>query len=231
MAFTFKKIRRKAFGWAKLRLIQWIAISLEQHNRGIIHASVASTAVIAPEADLENLSDDADNIRIGEHTFVRGKLLTFAQGGAIRVGEHCYIGHRTEIWSMNSVSIGDRVLISHNVSITDNTAHSMNAEERHAHHIRSINGTVPQSWKELPGISASPIVIEDDVWINFGVTILKGVRIGAGSVIAAGSMVTKDVPPGVLYRCEIKPVITPLDEAQASRTVRELARQAEIQQL
>jgi serine acetyltransferase len=40
-----------------------------------------------------------------------------------------------------------------------------------------------------------PVVIEDDVWIGTGVIILKGVRIGRGSIIAAGALVKKDVPP------------------------------------
>jgi maltose O-acetyltransferase len=59
-------------------------------------------------------------------------------------------------------------------------------------------------------VSSTPIVIEDDVWISFGVTILKGVRIGAGSVIGAGAIVVDDVPPGVLYTCEVRPVMRPL---------------------
>ena len=54
------------------------------------------------------------------------------------------------------------------------------------------------------------IVIEDDVWISFGVTILKGVRIGCGSIIAAGSLVTDDVPPGMIYRCKVEPIISPI---------------------
>lgn len=63
---------------------------------------------------------------------------------------------------------------------------------------------------------SSPIIIEDDVWISFGVTILKGVKIGKGSVIAAGSTVTHDVPPGVLYYNKINPIIKPLSTRRAS---------------
>ena len=44
------------------------------------------------------------------------------------------------------------------------------------------------------GITSSPVVIEDDVWIGHGVTITKGVTIGKGSIIAAGAVVTKDIP-------------------------------------
>lgn len=76
--------------------------------------------------------------------------------------------------------------------------------------IVTINSGHPENWDELPGIIAEPIIIEDDVWISFGVTILKGVRIGARSVIAAGSIVTKDVPPDTLYKCKFEPVMTKL---------------------
>lgn len=44
-------------------------------------------------------------------------------------------------------------------------------------------------------ISKGPIIIDDDVWIGYGVTILSGVHIGQGAIIAAGAVVTKDVPP------------------------------------
>ena len=71
----------------------------------------------------------------------------------------------------------------------------------------------PRGPEGLPGVASAPIVIEDDVWISFGVTIMKkkGVRIGAGSVIAGlNSIVTKDVPPRTLYRCRVVPVMRPL---------------------
>jgi maltose O-acetyltransferase len=68
----------------------------------------------------------------------------------------------------------------------------------------------PVEWQDVPGVSSAPIIIEDDVWISFGATILKGVRIGKASIIAANSIVAEDVPENVLYRNRIEPVITPL---------------------
>jgi acetyltransferase-like isoleucine patch superfamily enzyme len=46
-----------------------------------------------------------------------------------------------------------------------------------------------------PPISTKPVIIEDDVWIGFNATILKGVRIGAGAMVAPGALVIEDVPP------------------------------------
>ena len=175
-----------------------------------VDATLAPTAVLEPEAVIENYAGGRDRISIGAHSYVRGRLLTYGHGGRITIGDWCYVGARTEIWSMESIRIGNRVLIAHDVNIHDGTAHSLDAAERHAHFRKILEGGHPRLSAELPGVSSAPIVIEDDVWISFGVTILKGIRIGAGSVIAAGSVVTKDVPPGVLYRCEVKPVVTPL---------------------
>jgi acetyltransferase-like isoleucine patch superfamily enzyme len=51
--------------------------------------------------------------------------------------------------------------------------------------------------RRRPVVEARPIVIEDDVWIGYNATILKGVRVGAGAVIEPGALVLKDVPTGV----------------------------------
>ena len=171
--------------------------------------TLASTArLLDPWVD--NFANDRSRITIGEHTYVRAHLLVFPHGGEIHIGEWSYVGHRTEIWSAASVHIGDRVLIAHDVNIIDTTAHSRDATERHEHYRHILAAGHPDRVADLPGVTAEPIVIEDDVWINFGVTILKGVRIGAGSIIAAGSIVTHDVPPGSLYRMDVRPIIEPL---------------------
>jgi len=173
-------------------------------------ARVAPSSCVYEEGGIENLSGDPDHIRIGANTHIRGRLILYAHGGQINIGEWCYVGVRSEIWSMDSITIGNRVLIAHDVNIHDGSAHSTNAMERHKHFKDMIEVGHPTSWADLPGISSGKIVIEDDVWISFGVTILKGVTIGQGSVVAAGSLVTSDIPPNSFYRNLIQPIITPI---------------------
>lgn len=172
-------------------------------------------ASLLPEAEINNFSGSPDMISVGPNSHVRGRLLTYGHGGRIAIGEWCYIGIRTEIWSMESITIGDRVLIAHNVNIHDGSAHSSDAVERHLHYRHILERGHPQRVEELPGVESAPVVIEDDVWISFGVSILRGVRVGRGSVIAAGSIVTRDVPPFSQYRNEIVPTVSPLKEADA----------------
>lgn len=160
---------------------------------------------LMPEGSIENFEGSPGAVTIGKNSYCRGRLLTYGHGGKITIGDWCYVGVRSEIWSMSEITIGDRVLISHDVNIHDGTGHSKNPEERHKHFRQIIERSHPRSIDELPGITASPIVIEDDVWINFSVIILKGVRIGKRSIIAAGSIVTSNVPPDTLYGSEVIP--------------------------
>lgn len=201
------------FSKLKRCVVRWLVVQLNEEARRRLRESNSSMAIggqLLEEAKVENYSGDREKIQIGQNTYIRGRLLIYPHGGQIRIGDWSYVGVRTEIWSMETIRIGDRVLISHDVNIHDGTAHSLDAVERHSHfrHIVCKGHTMDPS--DIPGVRAAPIVIEDDVWISFGVTILRGVRIGKGSVIAAGSIVTKDVPPGVLYRCRAVPEMVAL---------------------
>ncbi len=82
-----------------------------------------------------------------------------------------------------------------------------------------INGTheVHSNFRSLrPTIKTNPIIVEDFVWIAANVTILNSVRIGQGSVVAAGALVTKDVPPNCLVGGVPAKVIKYLNEASES---------------
>ncbi|MFM6206979.1 acyltransferase [Planktothrix sp.] len=116
-------------------------------------------------------------------------------GGKIEIGKNCYIGEGTRIRSGNSIKIGNEVLISDKVNIYDTDSHSLNYVLRHKEFVEvAILNNLTIDAKELD-IKSAPVVIEDQVRIGFNVAILKGVTIGKGSIIEAGSVVTKDVEP------------------------------------
>ena len=138
-----------------------------------------------------NNSGKKENINIGDNTHIRGELLVYPYSGNIQIGDYCYIGEGTRIWSEKRISIGDRVLISHNVDIHDCDDHPLESKKRHEHY-RDILSIGHQQKYEL---CAESVSIENDAWIGFGACVLKGVTIGEGAIVAAHAVVTKDVPP------------------------------------
>lgn len=154
-------------------------------------ARIAATARIHPGADVQNLCARPDSIHIGEHSHVRGELLLFWEGGEIRIGAWSYIGHGSRVWSRHSIVIGDYVLISHGVDIHDTDSHPLDWRQRRGD-IEYVLGGDPA--KRTGKVAGAPVVIEDDVWIGCKAIVLKGVRIGRGAIVAAGAVVTQDVP-------------------------------------
>ena len=121
-----------------------------------------------------------------------GKGVSIAPPFFCDYGEHITIGERTEIngncvfLDCNKIEIGSNVLIGPAVQLYAAT-HPLRLDER-----------LPRGESSFCVVESAPIVVEDGVWIGGGSIVLPGVRIGKGSVIGAGSVVTKDVPPGVL---------------------------------
>jgi acetyltransferase-like isoleucine patch superfamily enzyme len=98
-----------------------------------------------------------------------------ASGREIRVGRKVFINQCCTIYDLGGVEIADLVMIGPNVNIIT-TSHPVDPSQRRAY------------------IEAKPIKIEKNVWIAAAATILGGVTIGENSVVAAGAVVTKDVP-------------------------------------
>lgn len=142
-------------------------------------------------ARIHNKHASKKAIRIGENTQILGELMLFGHGGDISIGDFCYVGEHTRIWSALKINIGHRVLISHNVNIFDSLTHPISAGNRHLQYLHIITKGHP---KQLQLDEAS-IDIRNDVWIGTNAIILRGVTIGEGAIVGAGSVVTKDVAP------------------------------------
>ena len=122
------------------------------------------------------LDDNAELIVKGKFQAYYGADIICFKNAKLTL-EGGFINSDVKIRCFNSITIGAGAKISHNVTIMDGDGH-----------IVEYTGYVP----------VKPIVIENHVWIGTKATILKGVNIGEGSIIAAGSVVTKDVPPHTL---------------------------------
>ena len=121
-----------------------------------------------------------DKITIGKNTRISSFVKIKVNNGVIKIGQNCAINSFCFIDAdEGGVEIGDQVLIGPQVGI-----HGSNYEY-------SDENTPILS----QGVTSKGIIIEDDVWIGSNSTVLDGVTIGRGSVIGAGSVVTRDIPP------------------------------------
>jgi len=131
-----------------------------------------------------------ESISIGAFTRFAGEMIVLKSKATIKVGTYCFIGPETRIWSADKITIGDRVLISHNVNVHDNISHPIDSRLRHQDFIDIFSTGL----NDNSAIHEKQIIIGDDAWIGFNAIILKGVTIGKGAIIGAGAIITKDVP-------------------------------------
>lgn len=101
----------------------------------------------------------------------------------LTIGSNCNFGAFNHITCTNSIKIGNNVLTGKWVTITDNSHGGVDKDSLCIHPI------------QRPIVSKGEVYIDDDVWIGDKATILPGVKIGKSAIIAANSVVTKDVPP------------------------------------
>lgn len=139
------------------------------------------------------------HLKIGEKSLLNCNISYQKESGLVIIGDRSYIANDTNLICVNNIQIGNDVLISWDCTIYDNDSHSVYWTGRKNDVINMVNdylecGEINKN-KDWSNVISKPIKIEDKVWIGFGVTILKGVTIGEGAVVAANSVITKDVPP------------------------------------
>lgn len=112
--------------------------------------------------------------------------------GRVTIGDCTYIGH-SQMYVKDSLTIGRDVIISDEVIVMDNNSHPVSMSEREAmSRCGDFRGPL---WQWSNNVACAPVVIEDNVWVGRRAIIMKGVRVGRGSIVATGAVVTHDVPP------------------------------------
>jgi acetyltransferase-like isoleucine patch superfamily enzyme len=143
-------------------------------------------------------------IAIGENTYVMNHAELHVYNfrdlphAGITIGKNCLISEFTVIRGQGGVTIGDNVYTSPFVQIV------------------AVNHVYDDPHRPIieQGITAQGIVIEDDVWIGSSAIILDGVRVGKGAVVAAGAVVSRDVPPHTVVAGIPAKVIKEIDGTQ-----------------
>ncbi len=121
-----------------------------------------------------------DRVTIGKYAIIRpSNAYGGAVGEGLKIGNNSSIGPFAYIGCSGFIEIGNNVIMGPRVGIFSEN-----------HHFNNLDLPIKEQ-----GVDRSFVTIEDDCWIASNVVILAGVTIGKGSVIASGSVVTKDIPP------------------------------------
>ena len=153
-----------------IRIVNYLNFNKQWDRQRMFQNKMSGALYVARDATLEV---DAFDVYAGSRINVNEKAV-------LRMGSG-YMNYDCVVDVFSSVTIGHNVIISERVVIRDSDNHSMCKVG-----IQVDNDTKPNS---------APIIIKDHVWIGMNAVILKGVTIGEGSIVAAGSVVKNDVPP------------------------------------
>ena len=137
-----------------------------------------------------------NDCRVSGHTTISGRASKTIKP-SLTIGDNVGISWQNEIFVGDRIEIGNNVRLAVKVRLVGYPGHPVDPVAR-------AKG-LPDSDDQVGNI-----IIEDDVWLTAGVTVMNGVRIGAGTIVATGSVVTKDLPPGVLAGGIPAKVIRPL---------------------
>jgi acetyltransferase-like isoleucine patch superfamily enzyme len=132
----------------------------------------------AEAEDVRALFEELTDAKVGEGFRLIPPFFTDC-GRNIRIGARVFINQNCTFYSLADITIGDDVLIGPNVSLIT-SAHPVAPSQRRAF------------------LVGKPIAVERGVWIAAGATVVGGVTIGENAVVAAGSVVTRDVPANTL---------------------------------
>ena len=158
---------------------------MNQNNIVIDESSIVDHTMIAPLGKLS----------VGKECVINGELV--ATSGNITIGNYVVINQGTRIFSADKIIIEDNVMISWNCNIVDSNMHSLHSADRlkdtqtarEAIRTNTIGQNVDST-----NIVSKPVTIKEGAWIGVNSMSMKGLTIGKGAVVGAGSVVTKDVP-------------------------------------
>jgi len=128
-------------------------------------------------------------VEIGEGSIMEGKLACERDGACILIGRNTFIGDSL-LAGASRIEVGDDVLISWGCNIVDHNSHAIGWAQRK----QDVKDWYHDK-KDWTSVVVKPVRICDKAWLGLNVIVLKGVEIGEGAVVAAGSVVTKSVPP------------------------------------
>lgn len=131
-------------------------------------------------------------LRVGSNVTLWRASLAAEEDATIEIGDFCYVANASLVCT-ERITLGSHVMVAGGVTVADSDFHPLSPAGRLADTVAlSPRG----NRRRRPDVEVRPVVIEDDVWIGYNATVLKGVRVGAGAIVAPGAVVIRDVAPG-----------------------------------
>lgn len=166
---------------------QWIDGNLPRNTR------IGTNSVITgPDAFKRFRTTKDPGLVIGDNCTMDLTHFSFQPDGQVTIGDWCVFAS-VVLMCEESISIGNHVAIGWNSYIMDADFHPLEPVQRLAD-VFAISPLGVSAELERAHVPTAPVVIEDDVWIGPGCMVFKGVRIGAGSFVEPGSVLTSSVP-------------------------------------
>lgn len=173
---------------ARLRSVSQRALRRRRLRKAV---QVAPSAVI--RRTLIEIRDGQGLITVGSDSNVEGSIILERHSSSVRIGARTHVGGGTTLDAALAITLGDDVLISFGVLIADHDSHSLDFTERQ----NDLRDWL-RNRKDWSVVAMSPVIVADRAWVGARAVVLKGVRIGEGAIVAAGSVVTRDVPDWTL---------------------------------
>lgn len=137
-------------------------------------------------------------LKIGDDTVLSCEIIFESKSGEVLIGNNTFIGG-SYIICRSKIEFGDNIFVAWGSYFYDHDSHSIDYNERindlrlQVANLR--NGEDIISGKNWGVVNSKPIKIHSNAWIGMNCLILKGVTVGEGAIVGAGSVVTRDVPP------------------------------------
>lgn len=183
-------------------------------NKNIISVSETTKLNKSCQFDIRKKSNSL-RVKVGKNCNLSCRFVFESDTGYIQIGHNCFINSNTQLISRSSIVIGNYVTMAWGITIYDHDSHSLDYRERRNDIKQQLldynNGDIIKN-KNWEMVKSLPIIIEDDVWIGMNATILKGVKIGRGAIVAACSVVTKDIQPFTIVAGNPAKVVKFLEE-------------------
>ena len=128
------------------------------------------------------------NVEIGDDCMLEGNLYLYSSASKIKIGDRVFFAGGSSIYCYDEVEVGSDVMISWGCTVIDTNAHSLNSKDRMNDVVDWKKGWEYKNWSV---VESKKVKIGASVWIGFNSIILKGVDLGGGSIVGAGSVVSK----------------------------------------